>query len=195
MAAEGSTSSQVANATNEARTQASAVANTAKDEARDVMQEAREQARTATRQLQDDLRERANTEATKFAQTLREASARMTAMADCAGDDQSLPANAVREGAQVAQRVASRLDQGGVDSIMADVRSWARRNPGTFLLGGAVAGFVVGRIARNFSSNGTTSNGHYYESPYQYEGITDGVSGTAYERTAYESTSGYEGTE
>src|SRR5690349_8461170 len=160
MAAEGSTSSQVANATTEARTQATEVASTAKEEARDVAQQAREQAKSTARQVQNDLRDRANTEATKFAQTLREASSRMQAMAECAGDTGSLPANMVREGAHAAERIASRLDQGGVETIMADVRTWARRNPGGFLLGGAVAGFLVGRTVRNFTSNGgSTTNG------------------------------------
>ena len=194
MAAEGSTSSRVANATTEARTQATEVASTAKDEARDVMQQAKEQAKSTARQLQNDLRDRANSEATKFAQTLREASYRMHTMADSAGSEQSLPASAVREGAQAAERLASRLDEGGLDSIMADFRTWARRNPGGFLLGGAVAGFIVGRAARNFTNNGGTttngSNGHGRYDP-NYEDYRDTTS-TGYGQTA---ATGFEGVE
>lgn len=51
-----------------------------------------------------------------------------------------------------------KLDGGGADRVMADVRSWARRNPGGFLLGAAVTGFVAGRVARNFASNDGSSN-------------------------------------
>jgi hypothetical protein len=201
MAAEGSTSSQVANATTEARTQATEVASTAKDEARDVVQQAREQAKTTARQVQSDLRDRANAEATKFAQTLREASSRMQAMAECAGPEQSLPANAVREGAQAAERIASRLDEGGVESIMADFRTWARRNPGGFLLGGAVAGFLVGRAARNFTSNGGTStNGSNGQGRYEsyYEDFSETAS-TGYGQTTAgrgeTGSTGFEGVE
>jgi hypothetical protein len=69
------------------------------------------------------------------------------------------------EGAQAANRFASRLDEGGIERAVADVRSWARRNPGGFLLGAAVAGFVAGRLARNLSSDNGTS-GNRAPSPY-----------------------------
>jgi hypothetical protein len=59
-----------------------------------------------------------------------------------------------REGANAADRLASRLDRGGVEAVVADVRAWGRRNPGTFLLGAATLGFVTGRIVRNMSPNG-----------------------------------------
>jgi vacuolar-type H+-ATPase subunit H len=133
------------------RAQASQVAGTATDEARDVMQQARAQAKSTARKMENDLRQRANEEASKFADTLRDASSQFESMAQCVGDD-SLPANLVREGAQATRRLASHIDEGGIDRVMADVRSWARRNPGGFLLGAAFAGFVAGRVARNLSA-------------------------------------------
>jgi len=51
--------------------------------------------------------------------------------------------------------LATRLDQGGLDAVMADMRSWARRQPGTFLLGAVAAGFVVGRVVRAVKDDGT----------------------------------------
>ena len=45
----------------------------------------------------------------------------------------------------------SRLDQGGVDAVMADARSFARRRPGAFLLGAVTVGFLTGRLVRNLS--------------------------------------------
>jgi hypothetical protein len=48
--------------------------------------------------------------------------------------------------------VASRVERDGIDGLLDDVRSYARRRPGTFLVAAGVAGFVVGRLARNASS-------------------------------------------
>ena len=161
------------------RAQASQVAETATDQARDVMQQARTQAKSTARKVEHDLRTRANEEASKFAQTLQNASSQLDSMAQSAGED-SLASNLVREGAQATRRLASHIDEGGLDRVMADVRSWARRNPGGFLLGAAFAGFVAGRVARNLS--GATSNSGDSQQGLQYDadgedfGYTPGTS-------------------
>jgi hypothetical protein len=158
-----SATATAASAAAASREQASEVAGTARDEARDVMQQAREEARSTARQVQEDVRERANAEASRFAQTLHDAGRQMHTMADAAGDDASLTANVVREGAQAADRLASRIEDGGVDAVLAQVRAWARQNPGGFLLGAAVGGFVAGRLARNLGGagdNGSAPSGN-----------------------------------
>jgi vacuolar-type H+-ATPase subunit H len=140
------------------RAEASHVTDTATEQARTVAHEAKDHVRSTANQMHDDLKSRANEEASKFAQTLHDAGSQMRQMADAAGGDEpSFASSMVREGAQAAERFASKLDEGGVDRMMADVRSWARRNPGGFLLGAAVAGFVAGRVARNLSGNDNTS--------------------------------------
>jgi hypothetical protein len=158
-------STRVAQAADVTREQATHVAGTAKEQAQDLALQAAQQAKSTVRQLQDDLRDRADQEASKLAGTVRSASEQMRSMAAGSGVDQnSLVTNLMNEGAQVADRVASRLDEGGIERAIADVRSWARRNPGGFLLGAAVAGFVAGRLARNLSSgNGASSSG---QAPY-----------------------------
>ena len=50
---------------------------------------------------------------------------------------------------RVAREVAGRVDQGGIDAVVRDVQGYARRNPGKFLLGALVAGFVVGRVVQH----------------------------------------------
>jgi len=154
------TSTRVGQATGATREQATQVAGTAKEQAQEVAQQAKQQAKSTVRQLQDDARERADQEASKLAETMRSASRQMRSMASCAdGEQQSLATNLMHEGAQAADRFASQLDEGGIERVTADVRSWARRNPGGFLLGAAFAGFVVGRIARNLSGTNDDS-GH-----------------------------------
>jgi hypothetical protein len=134
------------------REQASNVADTAKQQASDVAQQAKQQAQNVAQQVQADLKGRANAEAGKLAQTLHDTSKRLHAMAD-AGDDNSVATSLVREGAHRSERLASTLEHGGVDGAVAEVRSFARRNPGSFLLGAAAAGFFAGRLARHLSSN------------------------------------------
>jgi hypothetical protein len=168
MAAKESTTTSrgVAQAADVTREQATQVVGTAKDQAQDLAQQAAQQAKSTVRQLQDDLRARADQEASKLAETMRSASEQMRSMATSAGGEQrSLMTNLMSEGAQIADRFASRLDAGGVERAVAEVRSWARRNPGGFLLGAAVAGVVAGRLARNLSSDDGAS-GDAVRSPH-----------------------------
>jgi hypothetical protein len=53
-----------------------------------------------------------------------------------------------RQLADTASRVADKLETGGVDATLADVKSFARRRPGMFLAGAIGAGFVVGRLLK-----------------------------------------------
>ena len=135
-----------------ARAEAGAMAETVKDETKGVAREAQQQARTAVHQIQDDLRGRADAEASRFAETLHATGRQLSSMADAAGNGGVMP-SIVREGASAVERLGTRLDQGGLDAVMVDVRRWARRSPGSFLLGAAALGFVAGRVARNLAGS------------------------------------------
>jgi hypothetical protein len=132
-----------------AKAHASQLAETASSQAREVVQQATQQAKSVVGQLQDDLRARADEEASKLARTLHDAGRQMASMANANASEQSVAADLALEGARAVERVASHIDDGGIDRVVADARSWARRHPGGFLLGAAVAGFLVGRVARN----------------------------------------------
>lgn len=150
-----------------AKDQASGVAQTAADQTKEVAREAKEQARSALHRAMDDARSSANEQAGKMSETLRSASRQLSSMAD-AGDQQSFASTLVREGATAADRVAGRIDAGGVDAVLADIRSFARRNPGAFLFGAAAAGFLAGRLIRNYSQDTMQSNDSEYG--YGYAG-------------------------
>ena len=154
-----------------ARAEAGAVAETVKDETKNVAREAQQQARTALHQVQDDLRSRADAEATRFAETLHATGQQLSSMADAA-DGQGLMPTIVRDGAQAVERLANRLDQGGLDAVTGDVRRWARRSPGSFLLGAGALGFLAGRLARNLSGNdgAPAADGTASEQPSLSEG-------------------------
>jgi len=124
---------------------------TVQSEAKDLADKAKTEAQSAFRQVVDDAKAHADEQSSKLAESLRHGSEDMRAMAN-ATDDGSLPATLAREGARVADRLASSLDRGGIDGALAEVRSFARRSPGVFLFGAAAAGFVMGRVVRNVSA-------------------------------------------
>jgi hypothetical protein len=155
---ENATTERVSPTVETAQTEVSKVADTAAQQARVVTREAGEQARSAVDRVQCDLRERADEEARKLARTLHETSHELQAMARAGESEASMLATLSQEGARAAERLASRLEQ-GADTVVADVRSWARRNPGGFLFGAAVGGFLIGRVVRNRPSNGSVRPG------------------------------------
>jgi hypothetical protein len=65
-------------------------------------------------------------------------------------EDQSagLASQVVQEVAQQAQALASRLEGREPRELLDDVRRFARRRPGTFILGALVAGVIAGRLTR-----------------------------------------------
>jgi hypothetical protein len=53
-----------------------------------------------------------------------------------------------REGANQVERFAERLDRDGVDGLLRDLQTFARRRPGAFLAAGFGLGMVIGRLVR-----------------------------------------------
>lgn len=84
---------------------------------------------------------------------------------------------------------AQRLQEGGPDMVLRDVRTFARRKPGTFLLAALGAGFVAGRMVRvgaaaahdQQQSSGMTSG--FASNAYPIGSTTDPASGMPLSRT------------
>ncbi len=139
------------------RAEAGAVANTVKEETDNVAQQAQQQATTAFHQVQDDVRQ--GTANGKARSSPRACTRHEPAAADhgrCRRGP-GLASSLVQKGAGATERLASRLDEGGIDAVMADVRSFARRQPGAFLLGAAAVGFVAGRLMRNLNGDNASA--------------------------------------
>jgi hypothetical protein len=62
--------------------------------------------------------------------------------------DASITSTLVRQVSERLQGVASWVEQREPEELLDEARNWARRHPGAFLLGAAVAGVVVGRVTR-----------------------------------------------
>jgi hypothetical protein len=60
-----------------------------------------------------------------------------------------------RQLADAADRTGGRMEQGGLQSVADELRSFARRQPGVFLLGAGLAGFLAARLLRAGVSQGS----------------------------------------
>jgi len=52
--------------------------------------------------------------------------------------------------------LATRLREGSIDDLVDDTRAMARRNPGLFIAGGLIAGFVLARFVKASSQRAPT---------------------------------------
>jgi hypothetical protein len=151
-----------------AKEQAQNVAATTKDEAASVVETAKEQVqavasdlRGQTRQLTDEARTQLTDHA--FAQrdnaveNLRSIGDELTGMAEKA-DSPGMGAQLIREVGGVALKSADFLQEREPGQLVEELRGLARRRPGAFLIGAAVAGLVVGRVARGAKSAHSTDS-------------------------------------
>ncbi|WP_078491768.1 hypothetical protein [Streptomyces yerevanensis] len=144
----GETAQQEASATaDRARQAAGEVTETAAEQARAVTSEARQQAVTVVRDLRESLTGQAEAQTRRAAGTLRKWADDLSGLARHAPDD-SPTHGLVAQAAQGSQRAAEYLDRQGPQGLVTDVEYFARRRPGVFLGGAALAGFLVGRLAK-----------------------------------------------
>ncbi|MFA9430821.1 hypothetical protein [Egicoccus sp. AB-alg2] len=132
----------------DAKQQAGEVAGTAKEQAAGVASEAMGHARDLTQDAKDQLHQQARQQTEALGGAMHSLGGRFEALAR--GDvEEAGPVGdyAQRLAGQVDQ-IANRVDQLGFDGVVDEVQRYARRKPGAFLLGAAVAGFAVSRLAR-----------------------------------------------
>lgn len=132
----------------ETRRQAGAVAGTAREQAGNVAHEAMGHAKDLAGDAKQQLHRQAQQQTDALGGVIGTLGERVHALAD--GDiDRAGPIGdyAQRIAGQV-DGIADKVDQLGFDGMVDEVQRYARRRPGAFLLGAAVAGFAVSRLAR-----------------------------------------------
>ena len=127
------------------------VADVAKEEAANVASTAASQARSvmddAVGQVRSQLGEQATTQRDRLAGTLRSFGDDVEQMASHSAGP-SLATELAHEVADRARALGSRLEEREPARLLDDLRDFARRRPGTFLLGALAAGVVAGRLLR-----------------------------------------------
>ncbi|WP_433019436.1 hypothetical protein [Kribbella sp. CA-294648] len=126
------------------------VAETVKEKASEVTSDAREQTRRLAGQTRDELVGQASQQKDRAADGLRSMSDELRRMAE--QGESGLGAQLVRHGAEFTNQAADFLSQREPGDLLEEVRGFARRKPGTFLLVAAAAGIVAGRLTRAMAS-------------------------------------------
>lgn len=139
-----------------ARDAAGEVRATAQDQFGQVAREAKAQADTVLRSARDRVADEAEQQARKVSTQLDRIADELSSMAETASPD-AMSAGAVRQVADTSRQAARYLDEQGARGLLGAAQDFARRKPGAFLLGAAVAGFLVGRVAK--STTGSQSTG------------------------------------
>lgn len=132
-----------------AKGRADDVAQNAKAEARGVASDAKDQAADVLDKSRVELRERAGEQAKALSSTLGDLAGQLDTMADGSDDPEAQVARLAKSAAGQLQKSADRLDDGGLDGLMDDMKRFARNRPGAFLLGAVATGFAVGRLAKH----------------------------------------------
>ncbi|KQS65878.1 hypothetical protein [Modestobacter sp. Leaf380] len=121
------------------------VAGTAAEQAQQVTQETRRQAADLLSQGRQQATEQARAGQQKAAGSLSALAEELRAMTD--GEGGSGPAHdLVRQATGAVDTFAGHLRDREPGDLLEDVRRFARRRPGAFLLGAAVAGVLAGRL-------------------------------------------------
>ncbi|MEU4392772.1 hypothetical protein [Kribbella sp. NPDC023855] len=139
------------------------VAESVKEKASDVTTDAREQTRRLVGQTRDELVGQASQQKDRATERLRAIGDELRGMAE--HGQSGLGAQLATHGADFSSQAADFLQKHEPGELLDEVRSYARRKPGTFLLAAAVAGVVAGRLTRALTSGGTESSSTAGSSP------------------------------
>ncbi|MFE8911097.1 hypothetical protein [Streptomyces globisporus] len=127
------------------------VAGTAKEQTADVAGEATARAQDLVSELRSQLEEQARSQTQRLAGNVRRLADDLHDMSRQSDSDSSA-ASAVRQIANRGHQAASRLEDRGPGGLLSDLQDFARRRPGAFLAGAALAGFATARLAKGAKS-------------------------------------------
>ncbi len=125
------------------------VAGTAKHEAGNVLGETVEQAKNLTGQVREQAGQQISAGSEKLTGSLRGLSEQLAN-----GDTSGIVGQVMSEAGTRVQAIADRLEQRGPQGLLTDLQGYARRSPGTFLIGMAAAGFLTGRLVKGIQAKG-----------------------------------------
>lgn len=123
------------------------VAGTAKQEAGNVLGETVEQAKNLTTQVKEQASQQISTGSEKLTGGLRGLSEQLAN-----GDTSGVVGQVLSEAGTRVQSLADHLERVGPQGLVTELRDYARRSPGTFLVGMAFAGFATGRVVKGLSA-------------------------------------------
>jgi len=133
-------------------TEAKDVLGTVKEEASTVVEEAKSQAKDLYAQGRRELTDQANAQQQRLVRGLHSVGEELGTMASGSGGD-GLAGDIARQVSGRLSSAATWLGQRDAGGVVTEVKRFARRRPGTFILGAAIAGVLIGRLTRALASN------------------------------------------
>jgi len=133
------------------------VAQTAKTETAAVVREAKSEARNLAGQARTQLRTQVDDQRHRVAGMLRTSGQEISRFAGSEGQS-SLTTELARRAGDYAQSLGDYLDRADTARMLDDVRSFARRRPGTFILIAVVSGVVAGRLTRSVAASQSSTS-------------------------------------
>lgn len=143
---------QAAQVSEHARQAGGQVVQTATDQARQVAAETSRQARDLLGETQEHARYQASAQQKKAAVQLHSVADEIGQMASSSSQS-GVATEFARQAAGRLHGAASWLEQREPADLLDEVRSFARRRPGTFLIGAAVLGLAAGRLTRGLAAS------------------------------------------
>jgi hypothetical protein len=146
------------------------VASVATDQAKQVAQETQRQAKDLLEQGRSQVKDQVVTQQQKAGQSLSSLAQELRGLAD--GSSQGAPGPArdlLQQASSSVENFASMLQNREPAQLLDDVRSFARRKPGLFLLGAAAAGVLAGRLTSGVKaahSDTSSTSGYTPQSNY-----------------------------
>jgi len=144
----GTAKEQAASVAGTASDKAGQVAGTAKEQAQEVITEATSQVKNLAGELKSQVDEQAGTQRDRIVEQLRSISDDLTQMVQGGEPTSGVAAELVGQLNDRVQGAVSFLDGKEPADILSALQGYARRKPGTFLLGSAIAGLLAGRLTR-----------------------------------------------
>jgi hypothetical protein len=174
----------------------SQVASTAADQARTVVAEAQQQAQGLVQQGRTQVRQQVVSQQQKAGQSLASLAEQLRGMVEGNAPAPGPARDLLQQGASRVEEFATMLQNREPGDLLDDVRSFARRRPGAFLLGAALAGVLAGRLTSGVKaahSDGSSSSGGQHLASTSTQGTSTYAEPTP-SYSGYQSTPGYETT-
>ncbi|MEW2588181.1 hypothetical protein [Streptomyces virginiae] len=136
---------------------AAEVGGTAREQVAHVVGEATTQARDLVGELRTQLTAQAETQTQRLAENVRRLSEELRELGEN-GKPESTMAGVARQIADGGRQMADHVEKRGPNGLVTDLQNFARRRPGVFLAGAALAGFVVARAGKGVSAAASTQS-------------------------------------
>ena len=124
------------------------VASAAAEEAGRLTQESRQQAQNLVQEARSQVDQQARTQRDRLVGTLHAVGEDLEKLANGEQPGSERTTRIARQLADHTRQLGDRLDGREPTEILEEVRAFARRRPGTFLLAAAAAGVLAGRLTR-----------------------------------------------